>query len=478
MNTFENYGLTSTGFVRPRLADIKKILQTEMESTLGITIPDDPESVFQQMIGVFSASLADTWENMERVYFAMYPQSAEGIHADNSVSFSGIQRIQAEKSVLPITCYGVNNTTLPEQTLVSSAVDSTIVFNLENGGLITIDNASYAEIKVNSVVADTVYTITIDGTLHSYNSGSSPTAFSILTGLSALIAESTVSDDYLKWQKTIEYPGVKVVASTNLTISRVGSPLLFTCDEFGSVNPTIGTITKQITMITGYDSCKNVVAPITIGRAQETDQALRLRYNRSVYKLGKSMVDSLQAHIYEDVDGVTAALVFENDTDTIDADSRPPHSIECVVQGGADTDIANCIWLNKSAGIDTFGSVASTVYDSQGFTHTINFNRPVVVKVWLKVTVTASSETEFPADTPSVIASILLSEGLNQVIGQDVITQKFYGPIYSGTSGIGQVIIEHAVGDTDPVSYSSGNLAITDRQIAEFDLSRILVVVT
>lgn len=477
MIIFENYGLSSTGFTRPRLADIKKILQTEFEAKFNITIPSDPESIWQQVIGVFAASLADTWENIERIYFAMYPQSAEGISANNAVSFSGIQRISAEKTVLPITCYGVNNTTLPEQTLISSAVDSTIIFNLENGGIITANNASYAEIEVANVLANTVYTATIGGVLYSYNSGISPTAYSILSGLSALIADSVVNDDYIKYQRTVEYPGTSIVVSNNLSITRVGSPLLFTCDDFGSINPAVNTMTKQITMITGYDSCSNKIAPITVGREQETDQALKLRYNRSVYRLGKAMLDSLQSHIYEDVEGVTAALVFENDTDITDADGRLPHTIECVVQGGANQDIANCIWINKSGGIGTFGTVANTVRDSQGFIHTINFNRPTVVKVWLKVTVTENTEEEFPADTPSIISNIIYEKGLLQAIGQDVVIQKFYGPIYNGTTGVGQVDIEYATGDTTPVSYSSGNVAITDRQIAEIDKDRILVVV-
>lgn len=475
---FENYGLTSTGFTRPRLADIKTILQTEIESRLNISIPDDPESVWQQLIGVFAAGMADTWENMERVYFAMYPQSAEGISEDNAVSFSGIQRISAEKTILPITCYGINNTVLPAQTLVSSAVDSTVIFNLEDGGTITANNASYAEIKVANVLASTVYSLTINSVLYSYNSGVSPTAYSILSGLSALITGSSVTDDYIEYQKTVEYPGTTIVASNNLLISRVGSPLLFTADDFGAIDPIINTITKQITIINGYDSCSNKVAAITVGRDQETDQALRLRYNRSVYRLGKAMVDSLQAHIYEDVDGVTATLVFENDTDVVDGEGRPQHSIECVVQGGANQDIADCIWINKSAGIDTFGSVINTVRDSQGFAHTINFNRPVIVKVWLKVTVTANPEEDFPTDTPTIITNILLAKGLTQVIGQDVVIQKFYGPIYAGTTGVGQVVIEHATGDTTPVSYTEGNLTITARQIAVFDLSRILVGVT
>lgn len=474
---FEDYGLSSTGFTRPRLADIKKILQAEIEAKFSIKIPSDPESTWQQLIGVFAASLADTWENMERIYFAMYPQSAEGINANNAVSFSGIQRIAAEKSVLPVTCYGVNNTTLPEQTLVGSVVDSTIIFNLEDGGVITADNASYTEIKVASILPNTVYTLTINNVLYSYNSGATPTSYSILSGLSALITGSVVSDDYIKIQRSTEYPGVGIIASSNLSISRVGSPLLFTCDDFGSVDPAINTITKQITMITGYDSCSNKATAVTVGREQETDQALKLRYNRSVYRLGKSMLDSLQAHIYEDVDGVTAALVFENDTDTVDSTGRPQHSIECVVQGGANQDIANCIWKNKSGGIDTFGSVVNTVIDLQGFAHTIKFNRPTVVKVWLKITVTKNTEEEFPADTAGIITNIIYEKGLQQAIGQDVVTQKFYGPIYSGTTGIGQVAIEYATGDTTPTSYSSGNLTITDRQIAEFELSRILVVV-
>lgn len=51
-------------------------------------------------------------------------------------------------------------------------------------------------------------------------------------------------------------------------------------------------------------------------------------------------LDAIIAAIYENVEAVIAVTGEENDTDETNASGLPPHSIELVVYGGLDEEIA------------------------------------------------------------------------------------------------------------------------------------------
>ena len=91
-----------------------------------------------------------------------------------------------------------------------------------------------------------------------------------------------------------------------------------------------------------------------------------------------------------EVEGVQQAFVFENVTLATDSDGLPPKSFEVVVEGGADQDIADTIFLHKPAGIETFGTTSLSVLDTQGFNHTVKLSRPTTLQMFVDVTVTTN----------------------------------------------------------------------------------------
>lgn len=476
------YGVTATGFVRPRLPEIKAELEDSLASAFGVPINTRADSVLGQLIGVFAARESVLWEMAEAAYYAMYPHTADGTNLDNSVAFTGVQRIASEKTNLIATCYGANNTTLAYGVRIKSGTDSELAFSSTAVGYISASAASYADIGVGTVTSGATYTITIDGKTYSYNAGSSDTTSTILVALASLMSamEATVSvtNGVLTIESTDQRTGYSISVSTNLSISKLGSPVAFECDNYGALTPTIGDVNQIVTQVAGWTAVSNKVAA-TVGRDPESDTVLRQRYARSVYRKGQALVEAIQARIYEDVSGVTAAIVFENTTDNTDADGRPPHSIEAVVQGGDDADIAAMLWTTKPPGIDTFGSTAIVVKDSQGVSHTMNFNRPTIKKVWIKAVITKNPDENFAGDTPSIVQSQILSVGNAHAVGQDVVLQKFLGNIYSNTIGIGLVTITAAVSDTAPAAeaYSAANIVIGARELATFSADRIEVTV-
>ncbi len=476
------YGVTVDGFVRPRLPEIKAELEAELSEALGVAINTRPDSVFGQLIGVLAEREAIMWETAEAAYYAMYPHTAEGVSLTNAVAFTGVRPVSAEKTSLIETCYGVNNTAIPAGSRIKSAVDESITLSSTANNKISLSSASYADITLLSVAAKTVYTVTIDGTTYSYTSTASDTAASILINLAAQMSDisgvASVSNNRLIITRTDQRGSYAISLSTNMQAVDVGTPIEFLCDSYGSIDPAIGTVTQIVTQLSGWTRCNNNVAAV-VGRDNETSTDLRQRYGRSVYRKGAALIEAIAAKIYEDVDGVTAAITFENDTDVTDTDGRPPHSIEVVVQGGDEATIAKTIWQNKAPGIQTFGTTSADIYDSQGVKKTIKFNRPVAKKVWIKVQIVKNTDEDFPGDTPSQVQQAIYAEGLEYTIGKDVVLQRFAGTIYKNTIGIGYVTITAAVSDTPPASgaYTANNIAISPREIADFSLARIEVTV-
>ena len=87
------------------------------------------------------------------------------------------------------------------------------------------------------------------------------------------------------------------------------------------------------------------------GRARETDEEYRDRYYQSVDYAGGVNADAIRGEILQNVEGVYSAIVYENDTDETDSEGLPPHSIEAVVYGGLDSDVAQQIFRRKAAGM-------------------------------------------------------------------------------------------------------------------------------
>ena len=88
---------------------------------------------------------------------------------------------------------------------------------------------------------------------------------------------------------------------------------------------------------------------------------LRQSYVDKIFSRSSRMTDSIRSAILANCAGVTAAQVYENRTNETDSEGRPPHSVEAVVDGGSNSDIAEQILATVSAGITTYGSVSVDV---------------------------------------------------------------------------------------------------------------------
>lgn len=470
------YGLSSTGFKRKRLPEIMQAINSRISDTLGLKTQIQSNSVLGQIVGVFSYEIADLWEQAENGYNAMYPSTAQGVSLSNAAGLAGIQLIEAEFTTLVATCFGANGTEIPYNAQITDGTNTYSCTDVY--AQIDSARACVVGVKLAGAVAEGAsYSLTIDGITQTYTAVSGDTATNVLVSLSALFSFTdrtiTVNNEAMLITMNDQSQTMNVIPGDNLTLSTIGSPFNFKADVAGALSPNLGSITQIVTSYAGWDSVENNVQAV-VGRDAETDISLRQRWGASVYDRASAMVEAIRAALIQ-TDGVTFAIVYENDTDETDADGRPPHSIEAVVAGGSPQDIGATIWRTHAGGITTYGSQAVTVNDSQGIPHIMRFNRPTEIPIHLQITVTANPEKELSGAAITLIQQAIVNQGAGLTVGQDVILQSFYGTVYTATSGaVGYMEIK---GSTDGETWSTDNIEIDARSLATFDATNITVTI-
>ncbi len=139
----------------------------------------------------------------------------------------------------------------------------------------------------------------------------------------------------------------------NATFVGAGTQTIaFEAAVIGPISSLANTITQVATATLGVTSVNNSSGPSQVGQAEETDAALRLRRANSVELTSKGYLAGLLAGILS-VPGVTSAAVYENVASTANSYGMPPHSIWCIVAGGASAAIAEAIYIKRNAGVDT-----------------------------------------------------------------------------------------------------------------------------
>jgi uncharacterized phage protein gp47/JayE len=269
---------------------------------------------------------------------------------------------------------------------------------------------------------------------------------------------------------TLTRTAVPVVVTPSVTTPGVPqAEVTMTAEATGPTAALAGSLTVIETPVTGLDSTVNQ-EDAQVGRNVETDSALRIRRRDELQNAGASVVEAIRAKL-RTVDGVTQAIVFENDTMVTSPDGIPPKSLECFVEGGLNADIAAMLWQAKAGGIHLHGDITVVVVDSMGISHDIKFSRPVQKLVYVIVDIT--KDTTFPATGADLIKGYILEYAAALQIGNDVLTYPALLPSFANkVPGIVDIAIK--VGLVNP-PVSDANIPIAVNEIALFDSGRITV---
>lgn len=208
-----------------------------------------------------------------------------------------------------------------------------------------------------------------------------------------------------------------LVDTTTLTTGT--SVLEFRAKDMGAIIPTIGTIVNLVTIIPGVISAINNVGPTAIGYEEESDSDFRIRRARSVTMSSLNSVDTIEAKLLA-LDGVVAVRIHENRTSITDSTGTPAHSIWVIIEGGANTDIAEVIYANIAGG-GTKGEVTVPITTASLQTININFDREIIVPLYIKFDIKPITDM---GEIDQEEIKEYIADNLFYNIGEDVETSK------------------------------------------------------
>lgn len=168
----------------------------------------------------------------------------------------------------------------------------------------------------------------------------------------------------------------------SVTIQAGTTSLPFRSQNYGLYQPEIGTIVNQVTKVLGVTSVNNSIAPTTLGQNQETDLEFKIRRNRSTAIKGQNNYDAMLAQLLE-LEGVSDADIHINNTSVTDSTGTEPYTVWVIVEGGANTDIADVIYQNSS-GLPTRGDISIDVPAISGQVFPVKFDRANPVPLYIR----------------------------------------------------------------------------------------------
>lgn len=488
--------MIDTGFSKKTLTDLKSEIEQAERDSISSSLNLLATSVLGQINGIFADKLRELWDVAEAVYRAFYPDSASGEALDNVAAITGAVRLPATQSTVTLRLFLDSGVTVPEGSLVSvgevGSQFQTIV-------AVTNSLGYAATVSVEAVSVDFGPVVALSGSIDTIQSPIS--GWSAATAISSGSSETFNLDD--AQTLTVKVDGgtvqtatfntadfvdinaataAEVAAVINSDISGVsasdeGGYVRITNDSEASGNSievTGGTANTALGFSTDLIQGFNAL-DAALGRDLETDEDFRYRREALLAVTGSCTVEAIRADVLS-VDGVESCHVFENDTgsDTGYSGYFKAHSFEACVLGGDDQDIADKIWQTKPAGIYTSAfpglEVVKTVTDSQGFGHDIRFTRPYEIDIYIDVTVKLSDSP--PLDIDDQIKAILVAEGENIGVGEEVIALHYHAAPLE-VSGVEDVTIFKIDVVFPPTN--TANLSPGTREIARFDTSRIRV---
>lgn len=453
------FGVTPTGFVPMTLQDCLAQVESDLQAEFGASIDLSPKSNFGILAGIIAERMADLWSDAADVYASFTIDGAVGASLDYLEGLRGITRLQPTFSKVLATLTGNNGTLVPSGSVV--AVNPTGIQFVTQADATLATAAAWATGQTESAgnvrsANGNIYLCRVGGV--TLGSGTGP------SGTGAGINDNGVIWDFM------------------------GSGLAYTTVECNGITtgPLVAAAETLIVIVTqgiaGWSGVSNAL-DATLGTNLELDAAYRARGEQEIRSGGNADLEAIRSTILAlgttTTPPVVACTVFENTGDVTDGSGRAPHSVECLVTGGADADVAKAIFDSVAAGIATDGlgpgAKSVTVTDSQGQTHVINWSVPANVLIYVRITVTADPNS-FPADGQAEVQAAIDNWGNNLPAGFDVTLGGVSAQAFK-IPGVFDVPPASLLLSTDGITYTSANIPITARQQAKFDTSRIAVTV-
>lgn len=249
-----------------------------------------------------------------------------------------------------------------------------------------------------------------------------------------------------------------------------------TCDVSGSITAAANTINTIATPTFGWLSVTNTYVA-SAGVDVETDAELRGRYANATYQPSKTVLDGLLENI-EALEGVTRSKIYENDTNEVDSNGLPAHSITAVVEGGEDKDIATAIYFKKTPGCYTNGTTSVDLMTLSGNEATIRFYRPTDVNVRVKISIKQlpGYNSTYADEIKEAVYNYLANLDIAETVYRSIIWSVAVQTMSSINSPTFSVLgVQLASGEQQ---FADQDIPMTFNQVASIDKQNIQVVVS
>lgn len=476
---------TDQGYDTRRFNEILEEIRSNLETLLGTPITSDPDTVFGILNSIWSNQLAVSEANIQALSNSLDIYKAEGIYLDKLVRYIGIERLSAQPAKGQLKVW--RNTT--------GTINTAVLFQNTTGeqfsaidGLVHETSACSELILTPTTVSDgKTYSFTIDGLNLSYTAAALDTATEVVdyfvTQVTNLLGYTT-SNETDTFKVSIPDTDINSLSVTNITNFNTTSIATFNSAEsvqVGFLQVPLNTITATVNAVSGVTQVNNPLDWVD-GRDLETDEELKARYKKSVAQAGSATLDSIRAALLQ-LPNVTDVFIRENITYVTDANGLPPKSYECIVINGDPQNIADEIWETKPAGIETHGSINTSVTDDYNNPQTVNWSRPTEIYIWVEATYSIYDEETFPSNGDALIKEAILEYGQSLSLGNDIIPTRFIGNIYSKVSGIDSLSIR--IGQSDDVNdvtpdggYVTTRIPISNLELPLFTLAKTVTLAT
>jgi uncharacterized phage protein gp47/JayE len=228
-----------------------------------------------------------------------------------------------------------------------------------------------------------------------------------------------------------------------------------TAASLGAIVAPTGLINIINTPTIGWQSFVSTSAA-TPGAPVESDAALRQRQAVSTSLPAQTPLAAMLGALLN-LPGVTRAVVYENATNTTDANGLPPRSISVVIAGGDLGAIAQTIGQKKTPGAATFGTSSRAYTDPvTGIAYNIMFF--VLVPTTIKVNIVGKALAGYSSTTIAAIQNSIAAYLNGLSIGSKVEYTRLWAPGYLNGAAAGQT---YEI-DTLTVAAGAGPLGTSD----------------
>ena len=248
----------------------------------------------------------------------------------------------------------------------------------------------------------------------------------------------------------------------NLSIRGELKHVQATAKTSGSLAQKEGEISVIQTPVLGWNWVTNE-SPVGASEGIESDADMRIRFDTTRMRASRSM-QAFYSRLYA-VDGVKSVVVRSGPI-LLEGDTVPAAAFVVVVKGGSDVDVATAIWKETPFGITSYGNTSVVITDPYAGTVTVDFYRPVLVPVKVKIAVNVYEG--HPTNVDDVIKAAVkdkidsLAVGENLTIGKLFVALDGIKGIAVSNIGVAKVA-DAAYGNiVDLLYYESASVSLSD----------------